>query len=59
MAPEEERRGRPESGKGDFEGRDLLVGRPEGGEGQADCRRRRNPAGDNLSAAQYARRRHP
>ena len=30
MAPDEERRGYPESGKGDFEGRDLLVGRPEG-----------------------------
>ena len=30
MAPEEERRGGRESGKGDFEGRDLLVGRPEG-----------------------------
>ena len=30
MAPEEERRGSPESEKGDFEGRDLLVGRPEG-----------------------------
>ena len=29
MAPEEERRGSPESEKGDFEGRDLLVGRPE------------------------------
>ncbi len=31
MAPERERRGGPESGKGEFEGRDLLVGRPEGG----------------------------
>ena len=30
MAPEGERRGGPESGKGDFAGRDLLVGRPEG-----------------------------
>ena len=34
MAPEEERRGGPESGKGDFDGRDLLVGRPEGGAGR-------------------------
>ena len=34
MAPEEERRGRPESGKGDFEGRDLLIGRPEGAKGR-------------------------
>ena len=33
MAPEEERDG-PESGKGDFDGRDLLVGRPEGAEGR-------------------------
>ena len=32
MAPEGERRGNPESGKGDFDGRDLLVGRPEGAE---------------------------
>ena len=30
MAPEEERRGGRESGKGDFAGRDLLVGRPVG-----------------------------
>ena len=30
MAPEGERRGGSESGKGVFEGRDLLVGRPEG-----------------------------
>ena len=30
MAPQDGRRGGPESGKGDFEGRDLLVGRPEG-----------------------------
>ena len=30
MAPEGERRGDPESGKDHFEGRDLLVGRPEG-----------------------------
>lgn len=29
MPPEGERRGGPESGKDDFEGRDLLVGRPE------------------------------
>ena len=35
MAPEEERRGSPESGKGGFEGRDLLVGRPEGAEGRS------------------------
>ena len=34
MAPEERRSG-PESGKGDFDGRDLLVGRPEGAEGRA------------------------
>ena len=34
MAPEEERRGGPESGKGNFDGRDLLVGRPEGGAGR-------------------------
>ena len=34
MAPEEERRGSPESGKGDFDGRDLLIGRPEGGAGR-------------------------
>ena len=31
MAPEEERRGGPKSGESGFEGRDLLVGRPEGG----------------------------
>ena len=35
MAPEEERRGAPESGKGEFDGRDLLVGRPEGAEGRS------------------------
>ena len=35
MAPEEERRGSTESGKGEFEGRDLLVGRPEGAEGRS------------------------
>ena len=34
MAPEE-RRGGPESGKGELDGRDLLVGRPEGAEGRA------------------------
>ena len=34
MAPEEWRRSRPESGEGDFEGRDLLVGRPGGAEGR-------------------------
>ena len=30
MAPQDGRRGGPESGEDDFEGRDLLVGRPEG-----------------------------
>ena len=35
MAPEEERRGPPESAEDVFEGRDLLVGRPEGGEGRS------------------------
>ena len=35
MAPTNERRGGPESGKGEFDGRDLLVGRPEGAEGRA------------------------
>lgn len=34
MAPEERRSGL-ESGKGDFDGRDLLVGRPEGAEGRS------------------------
>ena len=34
MAPEEERRDGPESAEGDFDGRDLLVGRPEGVEGR-------------------------
>ena len=34
MAPEEERLGGPEAGKDAFEGRDLLVGRPEGAEGR-------------------------
>ena len=34
MAPEK-RRGGPESGKGDLDGRDLLVGRPEGAEGRS------------------------
>ena len=34
MAPKGERRGGPESGDDDFEGRDLLVGRPEGVEGR-------------------------
>ena len=34
MAPEGEGRGGPESGRDDFEGRDLLVGRPEGAEGR-------------------------
>lgn len=34
MAPEGERRGGPESGEDHFEGRDLLVGRPEGAEGR-------------------------
>ena len=35
MASQGERRGGPESGKDDFEGRDLLVGRPEGAEGRS------------------------
>ena len=35
MAPDGERRGDPESGKDEFDGRDLLVGRPEGA---AACR---------------------
>ena len=35
MAPEEERRGGLESGEGDFEGRDLLVGRPGGAGGRS------------------------
>ena len=35
MAPEEDRRGAPESGKSKFDGRDLLVGRPEGSEGRS------------------------
>ena len=35
MAPEEERPGGPESGEDDFQGRDLLVGRPEGAQGRA------------------------
>ena len=35
MAPEEDGRDSPESDKGDFDGRDLLVGRPEGAEGRA------------------------
>ena len=35
MAPEEARRGGPESGKGDFHGRDLLVGRPEGAQSRS------------------------
>ena len=34
MAPQEGRRSDPKSGKGDFDGRDLLVGRPEGAEGR-------------------------
>ena len=35
MAPEGERRGGPESGEGDFEGRDLLVGRRGGAAGRS------------------------
>ena len=35
MAPEENTRGAPESGKSEFDGRDLLVGRPEGAEGRS------------------------
>ena len=34
MAPEDRRDG-PESGKGEFDGRDLLVGKPEGAEGRS------------------------
>ena len=34
MAPEDETRRSTESGDDDFEGRDLLVGRPEGAEGR-------------------------
>lgn len=34
MAPEKGRRGGPESGKDEFDGRDLLIGRPEGAEGR-------------------------
>ena len=33
--PPEKRRGGPESGKGKFDGRDLLVGRPEGAVGRS------------------------
>ena len=32
MAPDEEGRASPESGNSDFDGRDLLVDRPEGAE---------------------------
>ena len=35
MAPGEERRGGPESGEDSFDGRDLLVGRPEGAEARS------------------------
>ena len=35
MAPEEERRDSPEAGEDDFDGRDLLVGRPVGAEGRS------------------------
>ena len=35
MAPQDGRRDGPKSGKDDFEGRDLLVGRPEGAEGRS------------------------
>ena len=34
MAPEEKARGGSQSGKDDFDGRDLLVGRPEGADGR-------------------------
>ena len=34
MAPKKDGRDHPESGNDDFEGRDLLVGRPEGAEGR-------------------------
>ena len=34
MAPQDGRRDGPKSGKDDFEGRDLLVGRPEGAKGR-------------------------
>ena len=44
MAPEE-RRGGPESGKGDFDGRDLLVGRPEGAEGRPSAGATGKPQG--------------
>ena len=35
MVPEAEGRGGPASGVDDFDGRDLLVGRPEGAEGRS------------------------
>ena len=35
MAPGEKASGGPESVKDDFDGRDLLVGRPEGAEGSS------------------------
>ena len=43
MAPEEEGREGPESGEVDFEGRDLLVGRPEGAEGRSSAGTARAP----------------
>ncbi len=43
MAPEEERRDGPEFGDDDFEGRDLLVGRPEGAEGRPTAGAMRAP----------------
>ena len=44
MAPEQERRSGPESGTGDFEGRDLLVGRPEGADGRSTAGSAASPA---------------
>ena len=35
MAPKEDGRTDPKAGKGEFDGRDLLIGRPEGAEGRA------------------------
>ena len=60
MAPDEERRGYPESGKGDFEGRGPA-GRPagRGGGGQTNCRGWENVAGGVITAARCARRCHP
>ena len=46
MAPADEGRDGPDSGEGDFEGRDLPAGRPagRGGSGRADCRNRTSAA---------------